>query len=87
MKERYKNADIFVMTSPVIGRKYMPELLGEYNQVMIDVANYFECPIIDLANYKAYSYFDCTVDGSHPNQRGMDIMADLLVRSLKAYYA
>ncbi|MBE5744044.1 MAG: hypothetical protein E7358_04950 [Clostridiales bacterium] len=87
MKERYKNADIFVMTSPVIGRKYMPELLGEYNQVMIDVANYFECPIIDLANYKAYSYVDCTVDGSHPNQRGMDIMADLLVRSLKAYYA
>lgn len=50
-----------------------------YNNIIRNVANRFECKLVDLAAYhKAYD----SIDGSHPNADGMKTLATMVLREL-----
>ena len=87
MTEMYDNSDIFLFTLPANGTNKNTELLAKYNNVIKDIAESFDCYVVDLANIEGYDYATYTSDGLHPNELGMDLITDLFVRTLKGVYA
>ena len=86
MQQRYKSADVFVFTLPPVSSNTDLALLNAYNQVIRKIAEYFDCYIVDLANVEGYEYNKYTIDGLHPNERGMDLISDLFARRLEGAY-
>lgn len=86
MQERYKKADVFVFTLPPVSANTDLALLNSYNQTIRKIAEYFDCYVVDLAAVEGYEYSKYTIDGLHPNEKGMDLITDIFARTLKGVY-
>ncbi len=87
MTEKYDTSDIFLFTLPANSSNKDTKTLGEYNEMIKDIAEYFDCYVVDIGNMEGYNYSTHTADGLHPNEIGMDLITDLFVRTLKGVYA
>lgn len=86
MQTAYPDADIFLFTLPENGTNKDTATLAKYNDAIKDIADYFDCYLVDIAGIEGYSYSTYTSDGLHPNELGMDVITDLFVRTLKGVY-
>ncbi len=80
--QKYGDAKVLVITIPANGKRKDQAALDNYNDQIRYIATYFGCQIVDLANVADYSYSKYTFDDLHPNELGMQLIADLLVREL-----
>lgn len=89
LKKKYPKAEIWCFTLP---RSYMSARedyrfrddfggypLEDYNEVIREGAKKHGCALVDL--YKMVPGYD-TLDGSHPNARGMDQLAAAVIRQM-----
>jgi len=53
--------------------------IEKYNQIIRDVADIHKCKVVDL--YSRHIPYD-TIDGSHPNEDGMNTLATLMIREI-----
>ncbi len=53
--------------------------IEKYNQIIKDMANLYKCNIIDLYGY--HLSYD-SIDGTHPNARGMNTLATMVIRGI-----
>lgn len=53
--------------------------IEEYNEIIKDAANMHKCKVIDLYDY--HIPFD-SIDGSHPNAKGMNTLATIMIREI-----
>lgn len=86
MTQKYNKADIFVFTLPYNGTNKDTATMDKYNENIRYIANSFGCHIVDLAEIDGYDYSKYTSDNLHPNEEGMQLIADLFTRTLKGFY-
>ena len=84
MKVAYPNAKIFAFTLPESSYSVDNAVLDEFNQAIVDIANYFDCYIVDLGQMDGYHYTTHTDDNLHPNVQGMLCIADYFARCIQA---
>lgn len=53
--------------------------IEEYNRIIMNTANIYSCKVIDLYGY--HLPYD-TIDGTHPNAQGMNILATMMIREI-----
>lgn len=53
--------------------------IEEYNRIIMNTANTYSCRVIDLYGY--YLPYD-TIDGTHPNAQGMNLLATMMIREI-----
>lgn len=89
IKTNYQNSEIWCCTlnstymssNPKFSfpETYKGSFVEDYNDVIRDVAKNYKCKLIDLYSFK--TPYD-TIDGSHPNERGMSTLATLIINSI-----
>lgn len=58
---------------------YCGKHIEEYNRIIMNTANTYSCRVIDLYGY--YLPYD-TIDGTHPNAQGMNLLATMMIREI-----
>lgn len=84
MKTAYPNAKIFVFTLPQSSYSVDESMLQQFNDIIGQIANYFDCVVVDLMAMDGYHYTTHTSDNLHPNRQGMLCIADYFARCVEA---
>lgn len=92
LKYNYPSAEIWCFTLPISNYKkligsdfpycYAGKHIEEYCKVICDCASEYGCKVIDL--YNSGQKHD-TIDGFHPNVKGMKTIADTVINILEKY--
>ena len=90
VKEKYKDADIFVFTLlQRTNNATHQKVVNDFNTVIREVAGSKGLTLVDLAKdsgINEYNYLTYTIDGTHPNKLGMDLITDCLIDALYDKY-
>lgn len=90
VKDKYKDADIFVFT--LLQRTTSAthqKVVNDFNTAIREVAESKGLTLVDLAKdsgINEYNYLTYTIDGTHPNKLGMDLITDCLIDALYDKY-
>ena len=90
IKDKNKNAKIVFLTPLRRVSENMPNIngliLADYVNAIINVANKYNLPCIDLFNSNIFDPFDTEVvpDGLHPNTEGYKVIAEKISAFIKA---
>ena len=90
MQEKYGDADIFLFTLTPFGDTDVTAAeLDAYNAAIREIAGLKGCYVVDLyadsgINWDNYSEY--TIDGTHPNQAGMDLITECFIRAIRNAY-
>ncbi len=63
------------------------DMIEEYNQIIKQIATYFDCEVIDFynSNLTLETMHQYTIDGIHPNEAGMHELSQTFKESLNHY--
>ncbi len=91
VKDRYRDADIYVCSMLHWKPKKHDRCLVEYNEVIQRISKEFQVTYVDFYNETditpdtAHQYLH--TDGIHPNKQGFEQMSNCIVKLLKSRYA
>lgn len=89
IKTSYPNAKVFCFTILPNVRNTNYTFLDEINQTIRDLADYFDCELVDLYNNSGITVDNLSSlmgDGLHPNAVGMTLIAECFERALIEAY-
>ena len=89
IKTLYPNAKVFCFTILPNVRNTNYTFLDEINQTIRDLADYFDCELVDLYNNSGITVDNLSSlmgDGLHPNAVGMTLIAECFGRALLEAY-
>ena len=90
MQKKYGDADIFLFTLlPVGDTDVTAAELIEYNNIIHDIAKAKGCYVVDICANSGITwdnYTEKTIDGTHPNQAGMDAITACFIDVLYKTY-
>ena len=90
MQAKYKDADIFLFTlTPFGDTDVTADELNAYNAIIREIAEAKGCYVVDLyansgINWDNYATY--TIDGTHPNQAGMDLITACFIDAIEKAY-
>lgn len=90
MQAKYKDADIFLFTLlPVSDTDVTPAELVEYNNIIKEIAVAKGCYVVDICANSGITwdnYTEKTIDGTHPNRAGMELIKETFLQALYDAY-
>ncbi|MBQ8290333.1 MAG: SGNH/GDSL hydrolase family protein [Clostridia bacterium] len=90
MQAAYPGADIFLFTLlNCSDLDVTTEELYLYNDIIRNIASAKGCTVVDLqrdSGINASTYYKYTLDGTHPNRLGMDLITDCFVEAMCEKY-
>ena len=85
IRAAYGDADIFLFTLTSFGdTDVTAQELDEHNAVIRKIAAEKGCFVVELyadSGINWNNYTDYTIDGTHPNQAGMDLITECFIRA------
>lgn len=79
---KYQNAKIICLNMPLMECNDLNTCI-KYNNAINQITNHYGVNVVDLYNSRINDYTKFTIDGCHPNEKGMEEIANCVIKHIE----